>query len=229
MNKVSANLANIREKLAEAARRAGRRPDEVGLVAVSKTQPVEKIREAVDAGQRIFGENRVQEAFEKAPVLPKGLSWHLIGHLQSNKIRKALNLFDLIHGVDSVHLAQAIDRIAAEMKICPRILLEINVSGETSKFGFAPESLQACIEELVALQCVKLDGLMTMAPFSPNPEHSRPCFARLLKIRDQLVQQTHLPLPTLSMGMSGDYEVAVEEGATLVRIGSALFGERRRI
>lgn len=229
MSKISANLANIREKLAEAARRAGRQPDEVGLVAVSKTQPVEKIREAVDAGLRIFGENRVQEAFEKAPALPKELDWHLIGHLQRNKIRKALNLFGLIQGVDSLHLAQAIDRIAAEMEIRPRILLEVNVSGEASKFGFAPENLQISIEELIALQHIKIEGLMTMAPFSSDPEDSRPFFARLLKMRDQLAQQTHLLFPTLSMGMSGDYEVAVEEGATLVRIGSALFGERQCI
>jgi pyridoxal phosphate enzyme (YggS family) len=229
VNKVSANLANIREKLAAAACRAGRRPDEVDLVAVSKTQPVEKIQEAVDAGLCIFGENRVQEAFEKAPALPKELNWHLIGHLQRNKIRKALNLFSLIQGIDSLHLARAIDRIAAEMQICPRILLEVNVSGEASKFGFAPENLQLCIDELIALRHIKIEGLMTMAPLSPNPEDSRPYFARLLKMRDQLAQMTHLLLPTLSMGMSGDYEVAVEEGATLVRIGSALFGERQCI
>ncbi|PWU10689.1 MAG: YggS family pyridoxal phosphate-dependent enzyme [Verrucomicrobia bacterium] len=229
VNKTSANLVNIREKIAEAACRAGRRPAEITLVAVSKTQSVEKIREAADAGQRVFGENRVQEALEKGPALPQGLSWHLIGHLQTNKIRKALNFFELIHGVDSVHLTQAIDRIAAEMKLCPSILLEVNVSGENSKFGFAPASLRASIEELMALQHVRIEGLMTVAPLNSNPESSRVYFAQLREMRDQLTQRTHLPLPILSMGMSGDYEVAVEEGATLVRVGSALFGERRYV
>lgn len=227
MNNIAEKLTDVRERCGEAARRSRRQAEEVSLIAVSKTQSVDRIREAVEAGQRIFGENRVQEALTKALELPKKLHWHLIGHLQSNKIRKALSLSELLHGVDSVNLAQGIDRVAAEMGILPRILLEVNVSGEKSKFGFVPEGLKTSIEELLALKHLKIEGLMTVAPFDPNPENSRPFFAKLRELRDLLTQ--YAPLPTLSMGMSSDYEVAVEEGATLVRVGSALFGERQSV
>ena len=229
MQNIAKKLTEIREKSAEAAQRSGRRPEEVSLVAVSKTHTADKIREAVEAGQRVFGENRVQEALSKAPMLPSHLSWHLVGHLQANKVRKALVLFDLLHGVDSVDLARNIDRIANEMGVFPRILLEVNISGEASKFGFVPKVLEACIEELLALPRVQIDGLMTIAPFSPDPENARPFFARLREFRDRLTQRTSAPLSTLSMGMSGDYPVAVEEGATLIRVGSFLFGERQSV
>lgn len=225
MQTISERLVEVRGKLAEAAQRAGCRPEEITLVAISKTYPADRIREAMEAGQWVFGENRVQEALSKAAVLPGRLSWHLVGHLQTNKIRKALRLFALFHGVDSVDLVRSIDRIAAGMGVFPRILLEVNISGEASKFGFVPVVLETCAEELLSLRNVQIEGLMTMAPLAPDPEHSRPFFAKLRKFRDRLAQRTNAPLSVLSMGMSGDYQVAVEEGATLVRIGTALFGQ----
>ena len=226
MPSLAENLDHVRATIDEAARRAGRPSSSVKLIAVSKTHPAEVIREAVEAGQESFGENRVQEAMIKIPVLPGRLEWHLIGHLQSNKVRKALPLFQLIHGVDSVDLARDIDRIAAEAGAHPRVLLEVNVSGEGSKHGFAPEALERGLEQLLALSRLQVEGFMTMAPLAPEAEASRPYFASLRKLRDRLSAQAGVPLDTLSMGMSGDYEVAVEEGATLVRVGSAIFGDR---
>jgi pyridoxal phosphate enzyme (YggS family) len=184
------------------------------------------IREAVEAGQELFGESRLQEALVKIPVLPGRLHWHFIGHLQSNKVRKVLPCFELIHGVDSIDLARDIDRIAAEMGLHPRVLLEVNVSGEGSKHGFSPEALERSLDELMALPRVQIEGFMTMAPLAAESEASRPYFASLRKLRDRLAKKSGVPLDTLSMGMSGDYEVAVEEGATLVRVGSAIFGSR---
>lgn len=227
MNNIAERLAEVREKLAEAVKRSGRLSEEVSLVAVSKTYSEEKIQEAIHAGQLIFGESRVQEALSKALSLPTDLHWHLIGHLQSNKIRKALTLFQLFHGVDSIKLAQNIDRVAGGEGVCARILLEVNMSGEASKFGFVPEDVAAGIEELLALRNVQIEGLMTIAPFHPDPENSRPFFAGLRELRDRLASKSQRPFPTLSMGMSGDYEVAIEEGATLIRVGSSIFGERK--
>lgn len=226
MPSLSENIGSVLEKIAGAARRAGRDPSEVGLVAVSKTHPAEVVREAAEAGQLLFGENRVQEALAKIPLLPARLRWHLIGHLQSNKVRKALPLFELIHGVDSPGLARDIDRIAAEEGLFPRILLEVNVSGEGSKHGFDPAGLERHLEELLALPRLQIEGFMTMAPLAPEAGASRPHFRALRELRDRLAERTGVPFPTLSMGMSGDYEVGVEEGATLVRVGSAIFGAR---
>jgi len=217
------NLESIRARIAAAARRSGRDPGEVELVAISKTHPAEMLREAVDAGQNLFGESRIQEALEKIPLLPGRLRWHFIGHLQSNKVRKVLPLFELIHGVDSLGIARDIDRIGTELGIHPRILLEVNVSGEGSKHGFSPPVLEQTLEELLSLPRLQVEGFMTMAPLSPTAEASRPFFAALRGLRDRLASSSGVPLPTLSMGMSGDFEVAVEEGATLVRVGSALF------
>lgn len=217
----------VREKISLAARRAGRDPDEVELVAVSKTHPSEVVREAEEeSGQKLFGENKVQEALIKIPSLSGRLRWHFIGHLQSNKIRKALPLFELIHGIDSSEIAQDIDRVAAEMGLFPRVLLEVNVSGEGSKHGFAPEQLERELERLLALPRLQVEGLMTMAPLAVEKENSRPFFNKLRELRDRFAIHAGIPLSSLSMGMSGDYEVAVEEGATLVRVGSALFGEQ---
>ena len=222
----SENLDIVRSRIASAATRAGRNPAEVELVAISKTYPAELVREAAEAGQELFGESRVQEALVKIPELPGRLRWHFIGHLQANKVRKALPLFELIHGVDTMGIARDIDRIAAELGLHPRVLLEVNVSGEGSKHGFTPEALERGLEELLALPRLQVEGFMTMAPLAEAAEASRPCFAALRTLRDRLSAQAGIPLPTLSMGMSGDYEVAVEEGATLVRVGSAIFGSR---
>ena len=226
MPSLADNLESVRANISAAASRAGREASTIELIAVSKTYPAEVIREAVYAGQELFGENRVQEALNKVPTLPGNLRWHLIGHLQSNKVRKALPLFELIHGVDSTGLAKDIDRIAAEEGMYPRILLEVNVSGEGSKHGFSPENLERELEGLLALPRVQVEGFMTMAPLAQDPESARPYFAALRELRDRMAQQSGIPLGTLSMGMSGDYQVAVEEGATLVRVGSAIFGSR---
>lgn len=225
---IPVRLEEIHSRIRAAARKAGRDPGTVGLVAVSKTHPAESVREAFEAGQAVFGENKVQELIAKAPLLPAAVRWHLIGHLQSNKIRKVLPAVELIHGVDSRDLAADIDRIAAELGLFPRVLLEVNVSGEGTKYGFKPEVLAAQIDELLALPRVQVEGLMTIAPYVENPEEARPYFVRLRELRDELSARTGTPLPVLSMGMSGDFEVAIAEGATLVRVGTAIFGERPR-
>lgn len=218
------NLESVRGRIAEAAARSGRAVSDVELVAISKKCPAERIREAEEAGQLLFGENRVQEALLKIPDLPARLRWHFIGNLQANKVRKALPLFELLHGVDSVEIAREIDRIAAESGLHPRLLLEVNVSGERSKHGFDPSVLEREIEGLLALPRLQVEGFMTMAPLAQDAGASRPCFAALREFRDRMASLTGIPLGTLSMGMSGDFEVAVEEGATLVRVGSAIFG-----
>ena len=220
------NLQAVRATIAEAAARAGRRADEVELVAVSKTHPPETVREAVEAGHLIFGESRVQEARAKIPLLPSRARWHFIGHLQSNKVRAALPLFDLFHGVDTVAIAKDMQRVALMSGIFCPILLEVNVAGEGTKFGFKPEELSRCMDELLGLDRLQLSGLMAIAPFHPDPEHSRPFFVKLRELRDSLAAKFGAGLPTLSMGMSGDYAVAIEEGATVVRVGSAIFGAR---
>jgi len=217
----------VRENIYAAAERAGRSPDDVELVAVSKKHPVESVSEAFqEAGQELFGESRVQEALVKIPALPSRLRWHFIGHLQANKVRKALPCFELIHGIDTVDIARDVDRVAAEMGLFPRVLLEVNISGEGSKHGFTPEGLERELEGLLALPRIQVEGFMTMAPLVKEAEAARPYFTKLRELRDRLAGQVGIPLATLSMGMSGDYEVAVEEGATLVRVGSALFGGR---
>ncbi len=219
-------LAIVREKIITAAKKSGRQPEEIELVAVSKTHAPETIREAADADQMVFGESRVQEAKAKIPLLPGRLRWHFIGHLQKNKIRAALPLFELFHSVDSLGLAQQFQRIAEEDGQRPRILLEVNVAGEASKFGFSPTAIQSQMEEILGLDRLEVVGLMAMAPFAPEAELSRPFFVRLREIRDELQSAGGVGLPHLSMGMSGDYLVAIEEGATLVRVGSAIFGTR---
>ena len=201
---------------------------DVELVAVAKTHPAEIVREAIGAGQVVFGESKVQEARAKIQLLPSNLRWHFIGHLQKNKIRHALPLFELIHSVDSLNLAQAIDRIAHEDGLHPRILLEVNVAGEGSKFGFKAATLQAELESLLTLSRLSIEGLMCIPPLAEEAEASRRYFVELRELRDVLEKQFQMKLPQLSMGMTNDYSVAVEEGATLVRVGTAIFGERRR-
>lgn len=216
----------VLERMAAAAVRAGRAPQDIELVAVSKTQPPEIIREAHESGQSVFGENRVQELLSKVPALPSVLTWHLIGHLQSNKIRKVLPVCALIHGVDSMPLARDMDRIAGELGLFPKILLEVNVSGEASKFGFPPETLLRDLPNLLGLQRVSIEGFMTMAPLTDDPQKIRPVFRALRTFRDRCANEAGIPLTILSMGMTNDFEIAIEEGATHVRIGSALFGSR---
>ena len=220
-------LAEVRGKIAAACARAGRDPAEVEIVAVTKTHGAETVDEAWRAGLGVVGENKVQEAAWKKPASASGPSWHLIGHLQSNKVRKALELFDVIHSVDSAKLADRINAVADEIGALPRVLLEVNVSGESSKSGMKPEEVRGALEHIAA-HCprVTVEGLMTMAPFSENPEDARPHFRRLRELRDKMQDALGVVLPRLSMGMSGDYEVAVEEGATWVRLGTVLFGER---
>ncbi|MDD5200198.1 MAG: YggS family pyridoxal phosphate-dependent enzyme [Terrimicrobiaceae bacterium] len=226
MSEVEQNLAEVRERIAAAAARAGRSADDVGLIAVSKTFPAEAVREAWEAGQSVFGESRVQESVAKIAELPGALRWHFIGHMQKNKVRRALPLFELFHGIDSLDLAQAMDRIAAEDGLFPRVLIEVNVAGEAAKFGLRPEALDRDLDALLALPRLQIEGLMTIAPYAEEPEASRPHFRSLRELRDRLAAHTGLPFGTLSMGMSGDFAVAVEEGATLVRVGTAIFGSR---
>ncbi|MCR5752172.1 MAG: YggS family pyridoxal phosphate-dependent enzyme [Kiritimatiellae bacterium] len=227
MRDVSEIVEEVRGRIAAACERSGRSPDDVEIVAVTKTHGAEVVKEAWDAGLRIVGENKVQEAAWKKPASVSGPQWHLIGHLQSNKVRHALELFDFIHSVDSVKLADRINFIADELGAAPHVLLEVNVSGEKSKSGMSPDAVQPTIEHIMG-SCprITVEGLMTMAPFSDNPEDARPCFRRLRELRDEVQDRLGVGLPRLSMGMSGDYEVAVEEGATWVRLGTVLFGDR---
>jgi pyridoxal phosphate enzyme (YggS family) len=226
MSKLAENLAAVQTRIANAVEKSGRSTHEVRLVAVSKTYPAEAIRELFATGQGAFGESRVQEALPKVEELPHGIEWHFIGHLQTNKIRKVVGRFALFHGVDNENLALQMNRIAEELGVTANVLLEVNVSGEESKFGFAPENLPAALENLAPLPFLRIRGLMTMAPYSDNPEEARPYFAKLRKLRDQLATATGLPLSELSMGMSGDFEQGIAEGATIVRVGSAIFGSR---
>lgn len=220
-------LREIRAQIAAAATRAGRTPDSVLLLAVSKTFPVEDIMQAYHDGQRCFGENRLQEAMAKMPEMPADCAWHLIGPLQRNKVRKALEQgFELIEAVDSLKLAQAISRIAGELGITARILLEVNVDGESTKHGFTPAELTHIWPELTALPHLDIRGLMCIPAFTDEPEDARPAFRTLRLLAEQLRATGPLPLPELSMGMSHDYPIAIEEGATIVRVGSAIFGKR---
>ena len=226
---IAANLARVRERIRAACERAGRDPSAVQLVAASKTVEVARLAEALAAGQSVFGENYVQEAKRKARELTGAtwhLHWHLLGHLQTNKAAPAVKLFDLIHSVDSLHLAEELDRRAREVGKVQAVLIEVNLAGEASKAGIVEEGLPELARGVAALPNLDLRGLMSVPPLELEPELARPYFARLRKLRDLLRQRLGLPLPELSMGMSGDFEVAIEEGATIVRVGTAIFGSR---
>jgi len=214
-------------RVADAAGRSGRGAQEVTLVVVGKTHPPERLREVADCGHADFGENRVQEMLAKVAVLPSTLRWHMIGHLQKNKIRKVLPVCHLIHGVDSMDLALEVDRVAADLGLFPKVLIEVNVAGEASKFGFAPEALLASLDDLLGFGRVGVEGLMAIPPPVEKPDAARPYFCRLRELRDACQGRGGIPLPVLSMGMSGDFEAAILEGATHVRVGTAIFGERR--
>ena len=222
-------LNSVRQRIAAACQRTGRAEDSVTLLAVSKSHPPETIRAAVDAGQVHFGENKIQEAKAKIPLSPGKARWQFIGHLQSNKVRDAVELFEMIQGVDSLAIAREISKRAEQAAKTIPILLEVNVAGEASKFGYQPEQLLAELNDLNALPRIEIHGLMAIPPFSPVPEKSRPYFQRLRELKARAEAVLGAPLPQLSMGMSGDFEVAIEEGATIVRIGTALFGERQKV
>jgi pyridoxal phosphate enzyme (YggS family) len=226
MEAIAKNLERVRSHIAEAAKKSGRSLNEIELVAISKTHDAGKVRAAYQAGQSLFGESRVQEARAKILELPSNLRWHFVGHLQKNKIRHALPLFELFHSVDSLALAQEMSRIADEEGIHPRVLLEVNVAGEGSKFGFARTALRGEMEQLLALRRLTIEGLMTIPPLAPEAEPSRKFFVQLRELRDGLEIEFQMKLPRLSMGMTNDFTIAVEEGATLVRVGTAIFGER---
>ena len=228
MSELQENLTRIRSRIDQACERSGRQPDSVRLMAVSKNQLPERVAEAVSAGLTLFGENRIQEAKVKIPLCPGQLEWHFIGHLQSNKSRDAVSLFQVVQGVDSLALAEELQKQAVKQARSLPILLEVNVAGESSKFGWNPDRLLAELPQLNALNRLEVHGLMTIAPYAVDPEQVRPIFRRLRELRDRCTDLLGAPLPVLSMGMSGDLEVAIEEGATLVRVGTALFGERPR-
>jgi hypothetical protein len=227
---IADRVAAVRERVARAAARAGRKDSDVTLVAVGKTHPPERIREAFAAGLRDFGENKVQEAEGKIAALADlaGALWHMVGHLQANKARKAVTLFDRIHSVDDVGLAHRLEKAGAEQGRRVRILVQVDVAGEDSKFGLAEARLFPALEEIRGLKSVRVEGLMGFPPYEEDPERVRPHFRRLRELRDAAVERGLLLGRDLSMGMSHDLEVAIEEGATLVRVGTALFGERTK-
>jgi pyridoxal phosphate enzyme (YggS family) len=228
---IAENLADVRRRVAEAARRAGRSPDEVTLVAVSKTFSVDAVREAWAAGQRDFGENKVQEALQKIDRTSDiRIRWHLIGHLQSNKAKRAAAAFACIHSVDSVDLVRKLDAAAsAAPPVTPEVLVQVDLAGETTKFGAPEEEAQRCLHAALEARSLKLAGLMIIPPWNEDQEQTRPWFTRLRALRDRLVQGgvPAQALRQLSMGMSHDFEAAIEEGSTLVRVGTAIFGKRQ--
>ncbi len=220
MTNLADNIQSVRERIDAAARRAGRAPEEIRLVAVTKTVEPERIEQALSAGLTLFGESKMQEANAKIPLVSGRARWHFIGHLQTNKARDAVALFELIHSVDSLKLAVELSKWAEREGKTQPILLEVHVSGEASKFGIKPEDLPAALEQIRALPRIEVQGLMTIPPFTDDPQKARPYFRRLRELRDAA------GLAQLSMGMTLDFEVAIEEGATIVRIGTAVFGER---
>jgi pyridoxal phosphate enzyme (YggS family) len=222
------NLEKIQQRIRGACERAGREENSITLLAVSKTHPPETINAAAELGLACFGENKIQEAKAKIPLCSGKLRWHFIGHLQSNKCRDAVELFEMIQGVDSLGLAQEISKRCEQAAKRMPILLEVNVAGEASKFGYRPDKLLGEVEEINALPRIEIHGLMAVPPWSPEPESSRPHFRRLRELKSECEQILVAPLPHLSMGMSGDFEMAIEEGATIVRIGTALFGPRQK-
>jgi hypothetical protein len=226
---IAANFSAIRERIAAACTRAGRDTAGITLVAVTKGQPPQAIQAAIEAGHFIFGENRVQEAKAKIPQCAGRASWHMIGHLQSNKARDAVHFFEMIESVDTLSLATEVNKWAEKSAKTMPILLEVNAAGESSKFGYNPSALLEQFMQINALPKIEVRGLMTVAPWSQEPEKVRPVFRKLRDLKEQCEQKLGASLPHLSMGMSGDFEVAIEEGATIVRIGTALFGPRPKL
>jgi PLP dependent protein len=221
------NLDSIQQRIRAACQRAGRDAAAVTLLGVTKGQPPEAVTEAGRLGLAFFGENKIQEAKAKIPLCSGKLRWHFIGHLQSNKCRDAVELFEMIESVDSLYVAQEISKRAEQASKTMPILLEVNLAGEASKFGYSPDKLQAELAQINALPRLEIHGLMTVPPWTSNAENVRPVFRQLRELKERAEQELGAPLPHLSMGMSGDFEVAIEEGATIVRVGTALFGPRK--
>ena len=227
MGAIRENVLTVREAIERAAERAGRRPEEIRLVAASKTVDIERIQAAIEAGIKILGENYVQEAMKKSEALEKPVSWHFVGHLQKNKARHAVKLFDMIHSVDSIPLAEELNKRAERMSRTIEVLVEVNLSGEASKWGVTEEDAMPLTHRIRELENLAFRGLMTMPPFLDDPEDSRPYFVGLRKLAERIVRGGIHPGPLeLSMGMSNDFPIAIEEGATLVRVGTAIFGSR---
>ncbi len=225
---LSDNLQKVRSNIINSCEAVGRNPDEVTLIAVSKTKPVEILQEAYDAGARIFGENKVQEILDKYDQLPSDIQWHMIGHLQRNKVKYIIDKVAMIHSVDSLRLAETIEQEAAKKDIVMPVLLEVNVAEEESKFGLKLEEVLPLVEEINHFSHVQIMGLMTIAPFTLNPEDNRKVFRALKKLSVDISEKNinNVNMSVLSMGMTGDYEVAVQEGSTMVRVGAGIFGER---
>ena len=228
MSMVVENLAEVEKHVQEACDRVGRSRDEVTLIAVSKTKPVSMIEELLPGGTRDFGENKVQELCEKYEVLPRDIRWHLIGHLQRNKVKYIVDKAYLVHSVDSLRLAEQIDQEAEKLGITAKILLEVNVAKEESKFGMMPEEVPEMVEQISLLPHLQIEGLMTSAPFVDDPEKNRPVFQKLYQLSVDIKKKNidNVNMSVLSMGMTGDYQVAVEEGATMIRVGTGIFGAR---
>ena len=228
---ITENLEQVRKNIDEACRMAGRDPKEVTLIAVSKTKPVSMLKEAYDAGARCFGENKVQEIMDKHPQLPEDIQWHMIGHLQRNKVKYIVDKVSMIHSVDSLRLAQTIEQEAAKHNVCVPVLLEVNVAQEESKFGLKMDEVLPLIETIADFPHIKVQGLMTIAPYVENAEDNRDFFRQLKKLSVDIEAKNinNVSMSVLSMGMTGDYQVAVQEGATMVRVGTWIFGERNYV
>ncbi len=222
------NLQDVQSKIESACKRAGREPKEVTLIAVSKTKPEEMLQTIYDCGIRDFGENKVQELTRKIEALPNDIKWHMIGHLQTNKVKYIVGSVELIHSVDSIHLAKEISKQSVKKDVVSHILIEVNVAEEESKFGLKIDEVLSAIKEISKLPNLKIDGLMTIAPYVINPEDNRNFFRRIKQLAVDISEQNidNVSMNILSMGMTGDYEVAIEEGATIVRVGTGIFGER---
>ena len=228
MNTIRDHLNEVRENIQKACEKAGRSPQEVTLIAVSKTKPLFMLEEAYEAGARDFGENKVQEILEKHPKMPEDARFHMIGHLQRNKVKQVLPHAVLIHSVDSYRLAEQVSQDAGKLGITAKILLEVNVAKEESKFGMMPEEVEEMVGQIAALPHLKIEGLMTIAPFVDDPEENRPVFRKLYQLSVDIKKKNidNVSMGVLSMGMTGDYQVAVEEGSTMIRVGTGIFGAR---
>ncbi len=226
--RIESNLEKVKERIAQAALRAGRSPDDIQLVAVSKTMSAETVRRAIEAGVSILGENYLQEARKKIEEIGHAVRWDFIGHLQSNKAKYVVDLFDIIQSVDRLSLAQEINRLALKKGKTVKVLLQVNISGEEAKSGIDPAGAATLVRETLNLSNLSVQGLMTMPPFFDDPEEARPYFVALRELRDTLRKEhgEYIALKELSMGMSADFEIAIEEGSTIVRVGTAIFGER---